>query len=174
MSTNSLEHVATTQIYIDEIQSHMVGVILIIMNNYGLTTNHIDYYNQISLASQVNLDCQSNQLEQTNLNEIKNSTQDEIVLDCIETQLESKPQNNKMYVAHRRAFRDAISNDNKICPQYKNCTDDNCKRFHVLEKNLCPHAGRNNYCDQINCDKIVIKACRKGKKCSDNSCSFRH
>ena len=80
----------------------------------------------------------------------------------------------KMYVAHRRAFRDAISNGIKICSHYNDCTDDHCLRFHVLRENLCPHAGRNNYCDHASCDKIVIKACRKGRRCTDTSCSFRH
>lgn len=81
----------------------------------------------------------------------------------------------KIYVAHRRAFRDALSRGTKICPRYKDCKDDNCQRFHVLEENLCPHAGDNNHCDDVRCDKIVIKTCRRGRGCPNKAtCSFRH
>jgi hypothetical protein len=86
----------------------------------------------------------------------------------------SKKDDKKMYVAHRRDFRDALSSGTKICANYIDCMDDDCPRFHVLKENLCPHAGRNNYCNENDCDKIVIKSCRKGKRCSDSTCSFRH
>lgn len=92
----------------------------------------------------------------------------------LEVILEAPVQDKKMYVTHRRAFRDAISNGIKICSHYDDCADNNCLRFHVLRENLCPHAGRNNYCDNPSCDKIVIQACRKGRKCTNNTCSFRH
>lgn len=133
---------ATTEepeMYVDDIQSHMLGLVISIMENYGLTPDHINqrygYINQIQQEEQ---------------------------------------KKELIYVAHRREFRDALSKGLKICANYMNCSNMNCERFHVLEENLCPHAGKNNYCDETQCEKIVIKACRRGSKCNDNSCSFRH
>lgn len=125
--------------YMDDIQNHMLGLVISIMDNYGITPAHINaHYGYIS----------------------------EIRTD------ESKKE--IIYVAHRREFRDALSKGLKICSNYMNCSNNNCERFHVLEENLCPHAGKSNYCDDNACEKIVIKACRRGTKCNDNSCSFRH
>jgi hypothetical protein len=134
------------QNYIDDVQNHMLSLVVSIMENYGLTPDHItERYGYKYLESE----------------------------DIVEELLED-PKKNLIYVRHRREFRDALTNGLKICSEYMNCTNGECTRFHVKKENLCPHAGRNNYCDQNDCEKIVIKACRRGIKCNDSSCSFRH
>lgn len=80
----------------------------------------------------------------------------------------------KKFTTSRRAFKDALSSGLKICPNYDNCEDDLCDRFHIDKNDICPHAGRSNVCHSFKCDKIIIKGCRKGKNCTDQSCSFRH
>lgn len=175
----------------NDVHTHMLGLIVSIMHNYSLQPSDVSNYYYDAVVD-------TNSIESESENEItpliKNSdyswaatdtvrrswasesdseeTEEEIVLEVVleEPLVEDK----KMYVAHRRAFRDAISNGIKICSQYNDCSDNNCPRFHVLRENLCPHAGRNNYCDNSSCDKIVIQACRKGRKCTNNTCSFRH
>lgn len=183
--------------YLDEVQYNMLGLVISIMNNYHLNIDHIS--NQLSYQQPPNyennlIQPMEEETEFVPINKSKpidivqaetktsfvkmtnyakawgdSDSEDEVILSSKE-----RPKNKKMFVSHRRAFRDALSNGNRICSQYNNCTDNNCKRFHVLDENLCPHAGRNNYCEDANCDKIVIKACRKGKRCNDKTCSFRH
>ncbi len=143
--TNNIEPEAD---YIDEVQSHMLGLVVSIMSNYHLTFKHVqdrfEYVNQVS-------DAEEAPVENT-----------------------PEPKKNLLYVSHRREFRDALSKGIKICANYMDCSSNNCTKFHVKKEHLCPHAGRDNYCDQDDCDKIVIKACRKGARCNDSSCSFRH
>lgn len=197
---------ATDSIYqFDDVQSHMLGLIVSIMNNYSLQPTDVDtYFHGVTSyqteSIELNDECPQQVTEyQTISSPLKGSDSEEAPLISIKEYAwatnivkrswasESEdsesgdhvnalhPESDKkMYVAHRRAFRDAISNGIKICSHYNDCTDDHCLRFHVLRENLCPHAGRNNYCDHSSCDKIVIKACRKGRRCTDTSCSFRH
>ncbi len=129
----------TEETYVDDIQNHMLGLVISIMKNYSLTPDHI--YERYGYIPEIH---------------------------------QELPKKELIYVEHRREFRDALSKGLKICANYMNCSDTNCERFHVLEENLCQHAGKNNYCDDTHCEKIVIKACRRGSKCTDNSCSFRH
>lgn len=138
--------------YIDEVQSHMLGLVVTIMSNYHLSLQHVKdryeyFHNTLNQDTEV--------LEVTNV-------------------VEPEPKKELLYVTHRREFRDALSKGIKICANYMDCDSDECLKFHVKKENLCPHAGRDNYCDQTDCDKIVIKACRKGSRCNDSSCSFRH
>jgi hypothetical protein len=187
----------------DNAQMHMLGLIVSIMNNYGLQTIDIESYqiNQSEASLHATADVfidnkddliiesvlvETNRGETpplisnkdyswTTPNTVKHSwASDSGESDNNDTSESGTTPDKKIYVAHRRAFRDAISNGIKICSHYKDCSDEQCLRFHVLDENLCTHAGRNNYCDQSNCDKIVIKACRKGRRCTDTSCSFRH
>lgn len=144
----------TTQVelegdYLDDVQSHMLGLVVTIMSNYQLNPQHVkdryEYFHQT-----LHQDFEGVEVVQV------------------------EPKKDLLYVAHRREFRDALSKGIKICVNYMDCDSDDCLKFHVKKENLCPHAGRDNYCDQTDCDKIVIKACRKGSKCNDSSCSFRH
>lgn len=136
--------------YIDEIQNHMLGLVVSIMTNYGISTKHvIDRYEYQLQAEPQPIDSEL----------------------AIEPAVEVS---KKLYVSHRREFRDALSKGIKICPNYIDCTSAECAKFHVKKEHLCPHAGRDNYCNEEDCDKIVIKACRKGARCADSACSFRH
>lgn len=79
-----------------------------------------------------------------------------------------------MYVETRREFCLALSNGKKICPSYSSCSNDKCKHFHIQPQFVCPHVTRGSYCDEDDCELIVIRACRKGRRCTDDLCSFRH
>lgn len=200
---------------LDYVQIHMLGLIVNIMSNYGLTEEHIAQqlkyvYDDANQYSAIDSDSNDDLVQSDTILDtvsVDSDTQipipvtpeavkttfgfkinpfssswtsddedDEIkpFVPIIKNKNENKSDNKKMYVAHRRDFRDALSSGTKICANYMNCVDDECVRFHVLSENLCPHAGRNNYCSETHCDKIVIKACRKGKRCNDSTCSFRH
>jgi hypothetical protein len=213
---------ATNDIYsLDYLQTHMLGLIVSIMNNYGLSSNDVHNYivqtqpqeqtpvrsrsgsnHSTASAPMINIElahAPNTQLDtpletsdsdsdsekkpllsndsygwlnsQTKYNWASESSDS----DTLVPPVQSASSHKKIYVAHRRAFRDALSRGTKICPRYKNCKDDNCQRFHVLEENLCPHAGDNNHCNDVKCDKIVIKTCRRGRGCPNKeSCSFRH
>lgn len=142
--------ITDSQPYISEIQSHMLGLVVTIMNSYGLTLQYvIDRFEYIAQQSNPSLADPS-----------KNSV---IAKD------------NLLYVSNRRNFRDMLTKGIKICPQYSGCDNAKCIKFHVKKENLCPHAGRDNYCNQSDCDKIIIKTCREGARCKDtSSCSFKH
>lgn len=198
---------------LDNVQTHMAGLIVSIMNNYSLSVTDIVNYIQCMENYQAPVDSDYVQYTPPSIesdpshhdhdeSEDSNASDQEVeqvsvstlvfgngpnyvhhswasdagsdVMDLDIPLLDTPTEDKKMYVAHRRAFRDALSEGIKICSNYTECHDNHCKRFHVLSENLCPHAGRNNYCDHPNCDKIVIKACRKGRRCNDTSCSFRH
>lgn len=205
---------------LDQVQTHMLGLIVSIMNNYGLTEENItqqikylyeesnyptDYSNEADNKDiekniiEYDLDYDSDSISSDvpvavtpelspvaiepktkttftfKRNQFASSwaSDDEGDDDSIKLSKSTKD-DKKIYVANRRLFRDALSSGTKICANYTDCTDDDCIRFHVKSEDLCPHAGRNNYCTESNCEKIVIKACRKGKRCSDPTCSFRH
>ena len=79
-----------------------------------------------------------------------------------------------IWVKTRREFRDKILDGFKICPRYSTCVDSECEYFHVKKENICNHSINDNYCNDNVCDKIIVKKCRRGNKCKDSSCSFRH
>ena len=78
------------------------------------------------------------------------------------------------YVRNRREFCAIMHKKIRICPRYSTCIDIACGNFHVKPEHICPHVTRGIYCDTEGCDLIVIRACRKGKRCNDSECSFRH
>lgn len=127
---------------LSEPQNHMLGLVVSLMHQYGLTMEMVSYHYA---------------------NASKYYYQDDT----------SAP-DQKKYVSSRRAFRDAMANGEHICANYDQCSDPACKCFHVKPEHLCSHAGRNNVCNDNTCEGIVIKACRKGRKCTDAHCSFRH
>lgn len=79
-----------------------------------------------------------------------------------------------VYVATRGQFCTAMQNRIRICPRYSTCTDNKCNNFHIKPEYICPHVVRGSYCENKECELIVIRACRKGKKCTNSECSFRH
>ena len=79
-----------------------------------------------------------------------------------------------IFVSTRKQFCNTMQQGVKICPRYSTCHDSECKNFHIKEKHICQHVNRGSYCDTVGCELIVIRACRKGKKCKDSECSFRH
>jgi hypothetical protein len=88
--------------------------------------------------------------------------------------LELEPMKTPLIVTTRREFCNAMQNGIKICPRYSTCVNPHCKSFHVPSDRICPHVTRGSYCENSQCDLIVIRACRKGKRCNDSGCSFRH
>ncbi len=78
------------------------------------------------------------------------------------------------WICTRRDFRDKLISGTKICPKYSTCVDAACTNFHIEDQFICSHAASDNFCPESNCDKIVIKKCRNGRKCKDSTCSFRH
>jgi hypothetical protein len=88
---------------------------------------------------------------------------------------ESESDDHKsIYVKTRREFCTAMSKGIRICPKYSTCVDSSCDNFHIAPENICNHVTRGNYCDDSECEKIVIKACKRRQKCTDDQCSFRH
>ena len=83
-------------------------------------------------------------------------------------------QGKTIYVTTRREFCSMMQKGIKICPRYSTCDNEQCSNFHIQAEHICSHANRGSYCDAEGCDLIVIRPCRKGKKCNDPDCSFRH
>ena len=79
-----------------------------------------------------------------------------------------------IYVTTRREFCGMMQKGIKICPRYSTCDNEQCKNFHIQPEYICSHVNKGSYCDAEGCDLIVIRPCRKGKKCNDPDCSFRH
>ncbi len=171
---------ASTSTYVydlDEAQSHMLGLVVAIMQNYNLTPadvyehfrNSMHHYATEASAVTVMPDDIDPGCACEGAPELPEQS-------VVAAPMVESPSNmtQKKYAATRREFRDAMTDGIKICPKYHICDNRDCEGFHVLPENLCTHAGRNNHCDVASCDKIVIKACRKGRRCSDSSCSFRH
>jgi hypothetical protein len=79
-----------------------------------------------------------------------------------------------VYVSTRGQFCTAMQNRIRICPRYSTCTNNQCENFHIKPEHICPHVVRGSYCDNKECELIVIRACRKGNKCKSSECSFRH
>ena len=162
-------------IKLDCIQSNMLGLIVGIMQTYQITPHHVAlHYAQCATISDTNTSQVESQLESQADNQIEAQLE---VLSKDATCNDSKKEHQhhkKKFVSNRRAFRDCLSEGLVICSKHDKCKDDLCTKFHVHRNDMCPHAGRNNVCNDPSCEKIVIKACRKNKNCSDKSCSYRH
>ncbi len=140
---------------VDEVQSHMLGLIVSIMSNYSLTPKFVQ--DRFEFIEQMRTNCSTNYSSST---------------DSVD---DSGPKDlDLLYVSNRREFKNALSKGIKICSRHEECGDHHCAKFHIKKENLCPHAGRDNYCDEVRCEKVIIKACRKGNHCHDTACSFRH
>lgn len=141
---------------VDDTQMHMLGVVRMIMRNYNLSSETLSWY----LEHVENLDTT-------------------VISSSYDDYLKAKEEYNKLnsgptYVTTRREFCSVMSKGIKICPRYSSCDDENCKNFHIKEQYICQHVTRGSYCDRPDCDLIVIRPCRKGKRCNDPDCSFKH
>lgn len=135
---------------VDWLQVHMLGIIAGIMNSYRLNPAQVQQYFE-------------NDTQQTSSSE-ESTESDSNISDC----------DPPLYVETRRGFCAALQNGKKICPSYSSCTDQCCQFFHIKSEFICPHVTRGIYCESEGCELIVIRACRKGKRCNDDRCSFRH
>ncbi len=167
---------------LNAVQANMLGLVVGIMQSYHLTPHHVGlHYNECSMnVSPTTLEnpIDTQKEEQMDLlsnviTELSSSNESSHQLEIKKEETSTKT-HKKRFVNNRRAFRDCLSEGLVICPRYDKCLDDTCSKFHVRKSDICPHAGRNNVCNNNACEKIVIKACRKGKNCSDKSCSYRH
>ena len=196
---------------IDEIQSHILGVITGIMVGYNLNPDHVQARYEYVISLQPNEIVNSYQEtaepteETTTLHQINNLTpisvgrswadydnDDAISIDVSRMDIDEQDilseesnlsetssdntvdTNTPVYVSTRKQFCATMQKGVKICPRYSSCQDSFCKNFHVMNEHICPHVTRGSYCDTDGCDLIVIRACRKGKRCNDSECSFRH
>lgn len=180
----------------DEIQSHMLGVIVGLMTNYELTPEQVkdrfDYVASLNVRPNETYVEYKNNQNQTQEIEIKQepekmkwadfSSDEELLMEASsedsdessDSGLSQESDDLKVYVKTRREFCTAMSSGIKICPNYSNCKKNECKNFHIKQKYICDHHTRGSYCDNSDCDLIVIRPCRKGKRCHDPECSFRH
>ncbi len=158
---------------IDTIQSHILGVITGLMVSYNLNPAQVQSRYEYILTLP----------EEAALGKYESPIQQEIDdLGMLPT-LPSSPSSASsadddfhipIQVRTRREFCSALNNGIKICPRYASCTDHTCNNFHVDQEYICPHVTKGSYCDVNDCELIVIRACRKGKRCNDEDCSFRH
>ncbi len=173
----------------DEIQSHIIGIIVSLMTSYNLNLDQVKERYEYILSlddSQITYDYQKSKSEQNiseseddsslpssddqNINELESIPQGPSWGDSSDGEEKKRP----IYVTTRREFCHTMQQGIKICPRYSSCNDNNCKNFHVRPEFICPHVTRGSYCHVDNCELIVIRACHKGKKCNDAECSFRH
>lgn len=168
-------------IKLDAVQSNMLGLVVGIMQTYHLTPYHVGlHYNECAVIHhstplEANFDSQTEaQLDLISKVVVELNESSEVGYQRESKEVTPTQRHKKKFVSNRRAFRDCLSEGLVICPKYDKCEEDTCSKFHVRRSDICPHAGRNNVCNNNSCDKIVIKACRKGKNCSDKSCSYRH
>lgn len=186
---------------VDEIQSHMLGVIVGLMSNYNLTpdqvqdryeyvlslnvypnTTYVEYKNrqtQTQTEPEVSYENENSPNNRLVWADLSSEEEDAAILEFaadIESEESDSDQidESKIQVKTRREFCTAMSNGIKICPKYSSCKKLHCKNFHIKSKYICSHNTRGNYCDNGDCDLIVIRPCRKGKRCHDPECSFRH
>ncbi len=171
----------------DEIQYHILSVIYSLMKGYSLTlddvarhTCYLDSFNPSDFATSYTDFVKSCQKNEESTSEYSSDS------DSMKTLISSEHEclsecdscvsstNSPIYVSTRREFCNILSKNIKICPRYSSCTNDDCPNFHVKPEYLCPHNPRGSYCDHEDCDLIVIKPCRRGKRCNDSECSFRH
>lgn len=179
---------------VDDVQSHMLGVIASLMINYNINPVQVQsrYEHILSLNYNHNtVEVESNDQKTVDKNQVSRSSSwadicdsddvaasssnnsEDTISEDTNTEDEQTP-NKPIYVSTRREFCNAMGNGTKICPRYSSCTDNECLHFHIESKYICPHITRGSYCDDNDCDLIVIRPCRKGKKCNDSECSFRH
>ena len=197
---------------IDEVQSHILGVIASLMRSYNLKTNQVEarYHYVTSLnqnevtpfyvESTSPVKSEDSEEEVNNITPItstkswadyedEDDDDDDDDDDSIEVNLspmdvdnesdglaeeEETKDDSPLYVSTRRQFCSTMQQGIKICPRYSTCTNKFCNHFHVRDEHICPHITRGSYCDTEGCEMIVIRACRKGKRCNDPDCSFRH
>ncbi len=176
--------------FIDEVQSHILGVISGLMLNYGLNPLHVReryeyvksvssnetypvYHSEVSTAS--NEESQNSSLSSTD-DYISHSTSSSMDNDSLESEMsdDNDYQVIPLYVSTRRQFCDAMNKGIKICPRYSTCENQTCRHFHIESRFICPHVTRGSYCDVSTCELIVIRPCRKGRRCNDPDCSFKH
>ncbi len=163
-------------VYPDEIKFNTMNIIYWLSNSYEISIDdlvqHKCYIDSINLAEtsySYEGYCrwiEDNSSDQTNISDTVYS-----IDDSNETESEVE---QPIYVSTRRDFRKIMNEGVKICPRYSSCVDSDCKNFHILPEHLCPHNPRGSYCDRDDCDLIVIKPCRRGRRCNDSECSFRH
>lgn len=209
-----MQHIEHTDL-IDDIQSHILGVIASLMVSYNLKPHHVqaryEYITSLNpndvTASYEESTSPVRSQDSTEEGEVNNLTpissgkswadydddDDSIEVNVSpmdiddhddledgeeehQTQEEESPitPTYPIYVSTRRQFCSTMQQGIKICPRYSTCKNKFCKHFHVKDEHICPHLTRGSYCDTDGCDMIVIRACRKGKKCNDSECSFRH
>lgn len=189
---------------INDIQSHMLNLAVSILINYNISfdhftqryeymhSEHVNYIKQCHQRQQEYQEQHKQEFQQDNLVEEQNQqseAKDETLqsntssmssvgswLDIQQESENKKCQSDEgpLYVSTRRDFCCALQNGIRICPRYSNCLNSDCKNFHIKEQFICPHVTKGSYCDVEGCNLIVIRACRKGKKCNDKNCSFRH
>ncbi len=157
---------------IDTIQSHILGVIAGLMTSYNLNPAHVQArYEYILETPEHELNSKYESPIQREIDELG-------LLPALPSSPSDSSLTNEfmepLYVCTRREFCAALNNGVKICPRYSSCDNYECTNFHVLQQYICPHVTRGNYCDNNECELIVIRACRKGKRCNDEDCSFRH
>lgn len=157
---------------VDTIQFHMLHLIAGIMDGYNLNPAQVQaQYESVISLKQENVNTTNKydpEVWAQPTVEISDSTEDSHSDDS--DSADERP----MFVETRREFCLALSNGKKICPSYSSCASVKCKYFHINPEFICNHVTRGSYCDEENCELIVIRACRKGKRCNDDQCSFRH
>lgn len=153
---------------VDCIQYHMLNMIAGIMHGYSLNPSQVKaQYEYVSTIdpSTVTHKYDKDVWAQPFVTPIDTKND-------VEQQEETK---EVLYVESRRDFCLALGKGKKICPSYSSCTDQSCKHFHIRSEFICPHVSRgSSFCEEEDCELIVIRACRKGKRCNDAKCSFRH
>ena len=155
---------------LDQVQIHILGIVAGLMRSYDLNLQQVaaQFEHSCSIDSKdwkplIYKEMLSEDVQTSNPSEEYETISEE-----------DSSEESPLYVSTRREFCMFLSKQVKICPKYSTCQDPVCKNFHVLEEYICPHVSKGNYCEQEGCELIVIKACRKGKRCNDPKCSFRH
>ena len=185
---------------VDDIQSHMLGVITGLMSSYNLNPVQVQARYEYIMSLSDNEITHSYQEpnvqepiveEQTTLNfeslkpianskswadysDEDNYIEDENSSEDTEDLTSDDQDSSPLFVSTRKQFCATMQKGIKICPRYSTCCDTECKSFHVKDEHICQHVTRGSYCDNNECELIVIRACRKGNKCKDSECSFRH
>jgi hypothetical protein len=165
---------------VDHIQYHILGVIHSLIKSYNLTIEQVSKHHEYilsfpeeSLIHDYATMCDLQSRSDTNTTDTETASYAEHS-DNSDADYEHERDHNPVYVSTRREFCNAMSKGIKICPRYSNCRNNRCKHFHIEQQYICPHVTRGAYCEQGNCELIVIRPCRKGSKCRDPECSFKH
>lgn len=140
---------------IDIVQYHILSTIVGLMESYSLTPEQVT--KQFEYISSIPFD---QRYSKYIVPEVESS--DEII-------------EHNLIAKSRREFSMMLSNGNRICPSYSSCGNLKCNMIHIPTEFLCPHKKKNNYClEDDSCELIVLKACRDGKLCDSQTCSYRH